>query len=37
MIVKKYWHRGAGYSRYDYCGIFLFGIIPIFIVRSDYR
>jgi hypothetical protein len=37
MIIKKYWHRDIGAGRYEYCGIFLLGFVPIFIVRSDYR
>ena len=36
MIVKKYWHTYKHqFKRYDYMGIFLFGFIPIFIMRSD--
>jgi hypothetical protein len=35
MIVKKYWHKGIGYSRRNYMGIFLFGFIPLYIVKSD--
>ena len=35
MIVKKYWYTYKYYKRYDYMGIFLFGFIPIFIMRSD--
>ena len=36
MIVKKYWHiYKHQFKRYDYMGIFLFGFIPIFIMRSD--
>lgn len=35
MIVKKYWHKGSGYNRHDYMGIFLFGFIPLFILKSD--
>lgn len=37
MIIKKYWHKGAGFQRRNYMGIFLFGFIPLYIVRSDYR
>lgn len=37
MIIKKLWHKGIGYDRRNYMGIFLFGIIPLFITRSDYR
>lgn len=36
MIYKKYWHkthRSGG--RTNYMGIFLFGFIPLYIVRSD--
>ena len=36
MIVKKYWHTYKHqFKRSDYMGIFLFGFIPIFIIRSD--
>ena len=35
MIIKKYWHKGYGIDRRDYVGIFLFGFIPLYIVRSD--
>ena len=35
MIVQKYWHKGHGIDRRDYMGIFLFGFIPLYIVRSD--
>ena len=36
MIVKKYWHTYKHqFKRYGYMGIFLFGFIPIFIMRSD--
>lgn len=35
MIVQRYWHTNSGYLRYDYMGIFLFGFIPLYIVRSD--
>ena len=36
MIYKKYWHntlRKGG--RYNYMGVFLFGFIPLYVVRSD--
>ena len=36
MIIKKYWYKRTGYGgRYDYMGIFLFGFIPLYIVRSN--
>lgn len=35
MVVKRFWHKGYGLSRRDYMGIFLFGVIPLYIVRSD--
>ena len=35
MIIKKYWHRFSGLYRYNYMGIFMFGIIPLYICRSD--
>ena len=35
MIVKRYWHKGSGINRVNYMGIFLFGFIPIYIVKSD--
>jgi hypothetical protein len=35
MIVKKYWHKGHSIDRRNYMGIFLFGFIPLYIVRSD--
>ena len=37
MIYKKYWHktyRSGG--RRNYMGVFLFGFIPLYIVRSDF-
>lgn len=36
MIVKKYWHKGSGFCRVNYLGWFLFGFIPIYIIKSDY-
>lgn len=37
MIIKRHWHkyRGRSRSRYNYYGWFLFGFIPIYVVRSD--
>lgn len=37
MIYKKYWHktyRSGG--RRNYMGVFLFGFLPLYIVRSDF-
>jgi len=35
MIVKKTWHGGKGKfgHQYTYMGLFLFGIIPLYITR----
>jgi hypothetical protein len=36
MIIKKYWHKYDKFrNRRNYMGIFLFGILPIYIVCSD--
>lgn len=35
MVVKRFWHRGYGVNRRNYMGIFLFGFIPLYIVKSD--
>lgn len=37
MIIKKYWHKFKFHERRNYMGIFLFGFIPLYIVRSDYN
>lgn len=39
MIVKRCWHapRKRNLKIYDYVGVFLFGFIPLYIYRSDYR
>ena len=38
MIIKKHWTRNhyLGIRQRDYVGWFLFGIIPLYIVRSDW-
>lgn len=35
MIIRKNWYRYSknGFRRYEFDGIFLFGIIPIYIRR----
>lgn len=38
MIIKKYWHRYDKFrNRRNYMGVFLFGFMPLYIVRSDYN
>ena len=34
MIVKKYWRKYKDRWRYDCYGWFLFGFIPLYIVRG---
>lgn len=38
MIIKKYWRKSnrLGIRHRNYVGWFLFGIIPLYIVRSDW-
>ena len=33
MIIKKTWYS---WPKYKYTGYFLFGIIPLYIVREEY-
>lgn len=35
MIVKKTWYKHKNHTRYDYMGIFLLGLIPVFINRTE--
>lgn len=35
MIVKRFWHRGYGINQRRYMGIFLLGLIPLYIAISD--
>lgn len=37
MIVKKCWYKYKGSYRHTYRGIFLFGIIPLYIVRLEVK
>ena len=34
MIYKKYWHAYHNHERYNYMGIFLLGLIPLYIRRT---
>ena len=36
MIIKKSWYKIKGIYRYNYTGFFLFGFIPLYIVRDNY-
>ena len=36
MIVKKHWRKYKNYRHKNYMGLFLFGIIPIYIESTDW-